>query len=660
MRRVAIVCAGLAWSVVAVVGAQQAPPRDQQATFRPPVGTAVLGGVVTADEPGGRPLRLANVGILGTDNGVIRLTTTDDAGRFIAGALPAGRYLVSASKPPYVDMIYGAKDPGRPGTAIVMQDGERRIDLAIKLMRGGVITGTIIDESGQPAVGVSVELLEPPTQPGMDSTLQQMRGLLAMSRPVTDDRGVYRISGLAPGNYTVGVTPRDVGGGDAVRLAAGDVDAAVQAVRDAQQTPVVQSGTTLAPASTVITPQSAGGVGAMNSNIMMMNPGNRPMFAPPDAQTMGYAPVYYPGTTDLSEATFITIAAGDVRTGIDVVARLVLTTRVEGVVLGPDSQPVRNVTVRARITGRTETLSSLFAGGGGMGRFMPDGRFVITGLAPGRYTIEARTNSAPFPMPGMPQPTGSSTPQLLALEDITASGQPITGMVLRLQGGLSLSGRVRFDATTLEPPKDLTTVRIVVRSSQMDVLALATGGTTPVAADGTFTVTGLAPGQYFVAATAAVTAESPVESLAWLGQTVTVGGRDVSDLPIDVKSDVTEVVVTMTDRQQALSGTLQDSSGRPAPDFTVVLFAADRKYWVPMSRRILITRPATDGRFAWEGPLGPPPGDYLLAAVTDLKPDQQYDRTFLDAISKAAIPITIAPGQKKIQDLRIVGGTRPY
>ena len=56
-------------------------------------------------------------------------------------------------------------------------------------------------------------------------------------------------------------------------------------------------------------------------------------------------------------------------------------------------------------------------------------------------------------------------------------------------------------------------------------------------------------------------------------------------------------VLTFSDATQQVTGTLQDQSGRPAPDYTIIVFAADKRFWVPQARRIRTTRPGTDGRF---------------------------------------------------------------
>jgi len=116
-----------------------------------------------------------------------------------------------------------------------------------------------------------------------------------------------------------------------------------------------------------------------------------------------------------------------------------------------------------------------------------------------------------------------------------------------------------------------------------------------------------------------------------------------------------QIVFTYTDQWQKLSGKLSHQSGAPSTDETVIVFPADRAYWYQGSRRVLTTRPGSDGLFSFGGP-GPttlPPGEYLLAAVMDLGRDEQFDPSFLATLVQAAAPISIGPGEKKIQDLVI-------
>jgi len=112
-------------------------------------------------------------------------------------------------------------------------------------------------------------------------------------------------------------------------------------------------------------------------------------------------------------------------------------------------------------------------------------------------------------------------------------------------------------------------------------------------------------------------------------------------------------IVTFTDRYQELSGRITNGAGAPMSQHFIVVFPEDKAYWVSGSRRILTTRPGTDGKFVLSGagPTNLPAGRYLIAAVTDIDRDEQYDPAFLSSLVPAAVPVTLQPGDKKVQDL---------
>jgi hypothetical protein len=191
------------------------------------------------------------------------------------------------------------------------------------------------------------------------------------------------------------------------------------------------------------------------------------------------------------------------------------------------------------------------------------------------------------------------------------------------------------------------------------------GGTQPAQADATgrFTVPGVAPGHYVLTATMAggrgaarggAAGAAGENGGQWQLSSAMVNGQDALDFPIEIgpNQDVPNAVLTFTDETQGLSGTIQDTIGRPTADFTIIVFPSDSRYWLPQARRISSTRPGTDGRFSFAAL---PPGDYRLTAVTDVEPGEWYDPDFLAQLRQVSIPISLVAGQNRVQDIRLAG-----
>jgi hypothetical protein len=161
---------------------------------------------------------------------------------------------------------------------------------------------------------------------------------------------------------------------------------------------------------------------------------------------------------------------------------------------------------------------------------------------------------------------------------------------------------------------------------------------------GRFELPSVPPGRYLVNVSGAGT---------WSPRTAIFGGRDVLDTLIDVVPDqnVTGLTISMTPRQSSIDGVVLDAAGQPTADCTLVVFAADPQFWSPKSRHIQAVRPSTDGRFDMTGL---PAGEYRLAAVTDVEPEQWTDPAFLRQLMGTSMPITLMDGERKQQDVRMV------
>ena len=174
---------------------QRTPARDVRPGETPQKGTATLRGYVVAGDTGD-PVRRAMVQVRAQRGQGGGAATTDAEGRWEIGNLPAGRYTVGASKSGYVTAQHGQRRPEQGGTPLEIREGQTVERIAISLQRGGVITGYVTDEFGDPVAGAQVSAMR-------FRYMEGGRRLSPTGGEQTDDRGVFRIYGLTPGEYDV-------------------------------------------------------------------------------------------------------------------------------------------------------------------------------------------------------------------------------------------------------------------------------------------------------------------------------------------------------------------------------------------------------------------------------------------------------------------------
>jgi hypothetical protein len=593
-------------ALAATLVAQQQPARDAATTQ--PTGTAVISGTVLVGPTGTEPSRRTRVTLNTSDRGIPgRTTTTDDMGRFAFRDVPAGRFALQAVRPGYLSASYGSRRPGRPGTAIPVADGAKVSNLTLRLTKGGVITGTVVDGNGQPAAGISVGVLR--------YIYREFTGELSLSTETvastatTDDRGVYRAWGLPPGNYIVMATPQ-LGGGrgamasDFQQLTTNDVSRAIAAAK------ARAAGAAPAPAQ--------------------------------PAPRVNYAPVFFSGTPDVSQATIVTLKEAEERAGIDVAVRLFRTARIEGTVRTGDGSPLPQPLPVTLLPGgpQGDLLGTRAAGRIKTVNADASGKFLMSDVTPGRYAVVVNTGRV---IGGRGTPMQATGPTALwAMAEVTMDGADVV-VSLTLQLAMSAKGRLVFDGASA-PPKNTSAVRVVLipPGAGGNLSAGPPGG--QVSADGTFTFSNVTPGPYRIAVLGS-------SGDNWTLKSATGNGRDAWDAWLQVgPGENLDFVVTYTDRPSEIAGTLRDEKGQPLPEHFIVAFPADKALWIAGSKRMRAVRPGTDGQFSIAGL---PPGDYLLAALTDVEPGEWNDRAFLELLVPAGIKVSIGEGEKKKQDLQI-------
>src|SRR5690606_9380240 len=85
-------------------------------------------------------------------------------------------------------------------------------------------TGIVVDEHGEPAAGTQIRALRYVMQTGE-------RRLQMAGQDQTDDRGMYRIFQLQPGDYMINAVPRNMAVGDIRQAISSEIASLTQLIQ---------------------------------------------------------------------------------------------------------------------------------------------------------------------------------------------------------------------------------------------------------------------------------------------------------------------------------------------------------------------------------------------------------------------------------------------
>ena len=160
---------------------------------------AQLEGVVLNDSTGS-PLRRARVVLHPLEGGLSATgAEADDDGHFLLRSIPLGTYSLSAERDGFLTSAQPLAGGLRMPPSFTLESGQRISNLTFRLRPWAVMSGRVRYDDGEFGVGVRVQMYR----------TDHIRGRSAYSLAATtvaDDRGAYRIYGLAPGAYLIAVS----------------------------------------------------------------------------------------------------------------------------------------------------------------------------------------------------------------------------------------------------------------------------------------------------------------------------------------------------------------------------------------------------------------------------------------------------------------------
>jgi hypothetical protein len=520
----------------------------------------------------------------------MRVTTTDVEGQYQFSELPSGRYSISVARNGYVSLQFGQRRPFEPGRPLDLLDGQAAEKIDFALPRGGVITGRITDESGEPLAGVGIRAMRYQYQPNGERRLMPVGGPMGGPYGIqTDDLGNFRAYGLMPGTYIVSATVNPMGGATVMPT----------------------------PAGGTVTVTTLGG-----------NDGSD-----------GYATTYYPGTASEGEAQTITVGIGQETPAFFsmIPARL---SRVSGIIRNSQGQPTAavNFSIRAK-TG----IGFMFGGSSGT-----DGTFTMLNVPPGEYVLDVR------PMMGRTPPAAPGAPVVepeFASVPISVSGQDVIGLTIITGPGATISGTVVFDnpslQTSTQQPSGQPLRVMFAGVDSSSIMSFGFGMDSGVVSpDGHFQLKGVNGRGTFRTTGGVLPSE-------WQIKSVRLEGVDITDTPHEVKPgiNISGLEITLTNTQTTLSGVVRAPNGETVKDYVVAVFPSNLREGDIPNRFVRMMRPDQDGKYLTKGL---PAGDYFASAVETLEQGEQWDPAFQDRVKPRARRFTLKEGQALALDLELI------
>lgn len=519
---------------------------------------SVVRGRAVYDDTG-RPVRRARVMLLEANSqGPERTGMTNAAGEFQIKDVPAGSYFVMVDAAGIITPLSLIDIADINGDKLNVEEikkyfeevavnGTNDVTVKVRARRGGAISGKVTYADGDPAINVRVSVMR--KKDGHLSSFITNFNPSAFFGIQTDDRGMYRIAGLPPGEYIVGASETIDHSGDASKLHGEDF-----------------------------------------------------MFG-----TSSLVVTYYQGTSKQASATAIQVDAGQEQNEVNItLSDRPLRTLSGTVVARRDGTPLSaQISLTSKDT--TPAASPFMPMTNGVstdeqGRFtfneIPDGVYTLT-VEPmtSAPSVDTQSEGDEQPAPPLPPPDLVQIPDhkyTRKVQDVTVADGDLTNVVIALTEGASVSGRVMLEGDQPLPEGTYITLEPVNREGaygQQDLLPT-----------GSFAIDGVMSGAFYPHVYV-------MEADQYYVKEMTAGGEDLTRNPlvINESENVTDIRVVLSADGATLSGHILTGDNTPASRVRFALIPTDQTKW----RAFLSHRFATsesDGSYSVSGA----PGEYFL------------------------------------------------
>jgi Carboxypeptidase regulatory-like domain len=500
--------------------------------------SSIAGTVVK--EPGSQSLKKVLVQVIAEDQkqGGNYTATTDSDGHFRIENVVPGRYRLFLEKTGLVEV--NGRGFKADTNVLTVQAGQSVEDLLLRMLPTAIVSGRVTDEDGDPMSGVRIVAQK--KKPG--KATRETAGSES-----TNDLGEYRLSGLFPGQYwIVAMPPPDM--------------------RDYEKQ------------------QEKSPPGDSRSDAQNV--------AQPDSR---YVTTYYPGTYDATQASAVTLKAGD-EMPVNLTLAPSRTYRVRGIVTGVMASQ------KAAVELFSKAGDSIHANEVG-----PDGQFELRGVAPGSYVVRASA--------------GTDSQPLTARQDISVVAADVEGVKLTPLSSFRLSGHLRVEGRASGEP---TQYSVNLRPAELPedpgffMSQDFFGANAPVDHVGSFEWKSVNPGNYIVQVFGG-------DGQGFFLKSAALGGRDIATGFTASGPATLDLLVSY--KGGRIEGTVVENAkdvdnDHPVANATVVAVPEEKYRKLP--DRFVTGSTDQHGRFTIGGVA---PGSYTLYAWQDLEEGVGHDADFL-------------------------------
>jgi hypothetical protein len=394
-------------------------------------------------------------------------------------------------------------------------------------------------------------------------------------------------------------------------------------------------------------------------NIPELAPGQYVLSArvrPAGTRELPYPTTFFPSSTLLSGATRLDVGAGDERTDLDFTMVAAAAVRVSGIVTRPDKKPapatVRLIAAPAYDAESDAEIMSV--------QTSPEGQFVFPQVPAGDYLLRVRDpvrlDGTVMSSPGVTVTTRAVGTPVRVREPppdntwwaelpVQVGTGHLSNLIVELQPGLRLGGRLVFDGASAPPsPEALSSLELSVYAiddpDHVNLIPCVP------ASDGTFRTREIAAGRYAFALGATVP--------GWIPRSIEYQGQDVAGRSFTVGASTPDIVVTFNDRITTISGTVTDGRNPSVRNATILLFPSDPSLWkesgLLLPSRFRRIRSGNGGSYE----VTVLPGSYSVIATSDTYPTHWQHPAYLKKISALASTVTVREGDKGAKNLLLV------